>query len=766
MDFSTLLNDKQYEAVTCTEGPLLIIAGAGSGKTRVLTYRIAYLMQEKKVNPYNIMAITFTNKAAGEMRERVNEIAGHGAEAVWVSTFHSSCARILRRYIERLGYTSEFSIYDTDDSKKLIKDILADMNIDPKRYPPKRIQSRISYAKNHMISVDEMEKDSASYDDERIAQVYRAYDEALYKNNALDFDDLLIKTVELFKKNPDVLEGYQDRLCYIMVDEYQDTNRIQFELVRLLASKYRNLCVVGDDDQSIYKFRGADIRNILDFERVFSDAKVIKLEQNYRSAGNILKGANSVIKNNTEHKEKTLWTDKDDGEPIYTYVYQSGFDEAREVVSDIKRRSAHEELKSFAILYRTNAQSRLFEEQFVRNGIPYRLVGGVNFYSRKEIKDVLAYLKTIENGRDELSVRRVINIPKRGIGDKSIDKVREYAEQRDVTFFDALGEAQNIPGLGRTGKKCEEFSLFIRKFRTLSSQTPVDELIVRLLEETGYKEELRSEGTDEALDRLQNIDELITKAVDYAEKADEPSLSGFLQEVALVADIDSLDENADRVVMMTLHSAKGLEFDNVYLVGMEDGLFPGFHSMFDIDEGELQEERRLFYVGMTRARKTLKLTSAKQRMTRGEQEFHKVSRFVEEIPEELVKSTGGSSYNRSRSYDDDEYSFGSGAGTTSFGSGSGAASSSGTYRPGGYRAGAGSQKKSTSYTNAFNPAQYKITKASSLNYGVGDRVAHKKFGSGVVRDIKDGAKDYEVTVEFDKFGVKKMFAGFAKLEKQ
>ena len=754
MDFSVLLNDRQYEAVTHTDGPLLIIAGAGSGKTRVLTYRIAYLMQEKKVDPFNIMAITFTNKAAGEMRERVNEIAGTGAEAVWVSTFHSSCARILRRYIDRLGYTSDFSIYDTDDSKKLVKDILSDMNIDPKKFPPKRFQSKISYAKNHMISVDAMEKDASSFDEEKMAQVYRAYEEALYKNNALDFDDLLIKTVELFKKNADVLEGYQNRLRYIMVDEYQDTNRIQFELVRLLAAKYRNLCVVGDDDQSIYKFRGADIRNILDFERVFPDAKVIKLEQNYRSVGNILKGANSVIKNNTEHKEKTLWTDKEDGEPIHSIIYGSGLDEAREVVADIKKRSGNESLKSFAILYRTNAQSRLFEEQFVRNGIPYRLVGGVNFYSRKEIKDVLAYLKTIENGRDELSIRRIINIPKRGIGDRSIERIREYAGQNDITFFEALGKAGNIPGMGRTGNKCEEFSLFIRKYRTLLAELPIDKLIQKLLDETGYKNELRAEGTDEALERIENIDELISKAADYDETAENPSLSGFLQEIALVADIDSLDENADRVVMMTLHSAKGLEFDNVYLVGMEDGLFPGFRSIFDIDEDEIQEERRLFYVGMTRARKTLKLTSAKQRFVRGEQEFHKISRFVEEIPKELIQSEkSDSSYDYAKPRRDEfDVSYGFGAHQVVSGTTSKTASAP--------------RKSTAPYTNAFNPQQFKITKADSLDYQVGDSVSHTKFGNGIVLDIKDGAKDYEVTVEFDKFGVKKMFAGFAKLKRQ
>lgn len=746
MDYSALLNDKQYEAVKQTDGPLLIIAGAGSGKTRVLTYRIAYLMQERNVDPWNIMAITFTNKAASEMRERVNEIAGSGAEAVWVSTFHSACARILRRHIERIGYTATFSIYDTDDSKRLIRDITSGMNIDSKKYPPKRFQSEISHAKNHMITVEDMEKDAVNKEEEAVAQVYRAYEETMFKNNALDFDDLLIKTVKLFETAPDVLEGYQERLKYIMVDEYQDTNRIQFKLVHLLASKYRNLCVVGDDDQSIYKFRGADIRNILDFERVFPEAKVVKLEQNYRSVGNILKGANSVIKNNTEHKEKTLWTAMEDGDLIRSAVYQSGLDEAKEVVAEIKKRAVSEKYNAFAILYRTNAQSRLFEEQLVQNSIPYRLVGGVNFYARKEIKDILAYLKTIENGRDELAVRRIINIPKRGIGDRSIERISGFAAQNGLTFFEALGKAGEIPGLGKTGEKAEEFSMFIRKYRSMSGELTVEKIIKMLADETGYVRELEAAGTEEELERIANIDELISKAALYDETAQEPSLGGFLQEVALVADIDNLDENSDRLVLMTIHSAKGLEFDNVYIVGMEDGIFPGYHSIYDMDDSEMEEERRLFYVGMTRARKTLKLTCAKQRFVRGEQEFHKPSRFVEEIPKELVH---------------EEY--------TSFpAQGYGSRRLSAEEKPSGsmqrekarpYR------KPEIPYQKTFDPSQFKIVKASSLDYSSGDTVVHKKFGKGRVLDIRDGARDYEVTVEFEKFGVKKMFAGFAKLER-
>ncbi len=776
MDFSALLNDKQYEAVQHTEGPLLIIAGAGSGKTRVLTHRIAYLMQEKGVSPWNIMAITFTNKAANEMRERVNQIAGFGAEAVWVSTFHSACARILRRYIDRIGYSNSFSIYDTDDTKQLLKNIVGEMDLDPKRYPPKRFAWQISSAKNAGITVDDMEKDAVSRDEEIAARVFRNYEEAMQKNNALDFDDLLIKTVELFESDPEVLEGYQNRLKYIMVDEYQDTNRIQFRLIRLLSEKYRNLCVVGDDDQSIYKFRGADIRNILDFERVFPEAKVVKLEQNYRSTGNILNGANSVIANNSERKEKTLWTAREDGAKIGFRFYGEAPDEARGVIGEIERRAREESWNAFAILYRTNAQSRLFEEQLVLRGIPYRLVGGLNFYARKEIKDVLAYLKTIENARDEIAVRRIINIPKRGIGERSLERISDFAGSAGMSFFDACARAKEIPGMGRTGEKVEAFSLFIRSFRSFAKEMSVKDLIEKLLRETGYREALEAEKSDEAKDRIANLDELITKAKTYEDMAEEPSLSGFLQEVALVADIDSVDENNDRVFLMTVHSAKGLEFDNVYLVGMEDGLFPGFVSIYDLDDSELQEERRLFYVGMTRARNTLVLTGARNRMVRGEMAAHKVSRFVEEIPAEYL-STGsaraGSGLDAASAGDSgfasgSEYGFGAGRrGGYGFGSEyrSGDAWSGSASGGFGSRGSGRSAPKNPSFGKAIDLNQFKLTKSDSLSYGVGDRVRHKKFGEGEVLAIKDGPKDYEVTVLFDGCGQKRMFAAFARLEK-
>lgn len=740
MDFSSLLNDKQLEAVMYTEGPLLIIAGAGSGKTRVLTYRISYLINEKKVNPWNIMAITFTNKAANEMRDRVNAIVGSGAEEVWVSTFHSSCARILRRYIDRIGYANSFSIYDTDDSKSVIKDVISEMNVDIKRFPPKRMQYIISSSKNKMYTSEEMLQDASNHNEEIIAQIYDQYEKNLFKNNALDFDDLLIKTVELFKKAPEVLYNYQNRFQYIMVDEYQDTNKIQFEFIDLLAKKNKNLCVVGDDDQSIYKFRGADIHNILDFEKSFPSAKTVKLEQNYRSTGNILKGANSVIANNSQRKAKTLWTASQDGCPIVKRIFQTAYDEARSVVRDISKKTISQSYNQFAILYRTNAQSRLFEEQLVYKNIPYRIVGGMNFYSRKEIKDILAYLKTIDNGCDELAVKRIINIPKRGIGSKSLEKISDYAALNDITFFEACCRAENVPGIGRTAVKITEFAEFIKKYKSLSAELELVDFIKKLLDDTQYVEMLRGDGTDESLDRIANIDEFLTKAETYAESNENPSLSGFLQDVALVADIDSLEDDADRVFLMTCHSAKGLEFDNVYLVGMEDGLFPSFMSLFDSDDSELEEERRLFYVGMTRARNTLTVTAAKMRMVRGETEFHKESVFLKEIDSEYIEDKSDWEMREDRNR----------------------ASSSEQIEP---KASIKKVQETKPYAKTFDLNAFKPVKPQSLEYTEGDNVIHKKFGIGRVIQIKETPKDFEVTVEFEKFGTKRMFAAFARLTK-
>ena len=632
MSLLDTLNEQQKQAVMTTEGPLLILAGAGSGKTRVLTHRTAYLIDELGVNPYNIMAITFTNKAAGEMRERIDKMVGYGSESIWVSTFHSTCVRILRRYIDRLGYSTNFTIYDADDQKTLMKDICKRLNIDTKIHKERMFLSAISSAKDELIDPIEFETRAAGDYAKRIqAQVYREYQQVLRQNNALDFDDLIMKTVELFKLDGEVLNAYQERLRYIMVDEYQDTNTAQFELIRLLANKYKNLCVVGDDDQSIYKFRGANIYNILNFEKHFPDATVIKLEQNYRSTQNILDAANGVIANNVGRKEKSLWTDNGTGDKIQFEQLDTANEEADYVTRDIMRRvrKGEYQYKDCAVLYRTNAQSRLFEERFIASNIPYKIVGGVNFYSRKEVKDMLSYLKTIANGQDDLAVRRIINVPKRGIGATSITKVANYAAEHEMNFYSALCEAAEIPGLGKAAAKIEPFVLFVQSMKAKSKLKPVSELLQEIIETTGYVRELEAEGTDEAEARIENIDELISKAVDYEEAQEHPTLDGFLEEVALVADIDSLDADSDYVVLMTLHSAKGLEFPNVYLAGMEDGLFPSYMSIVsDNAEAEIEEERRLAYVGITRAMKNLTITSARVRMFLGQTQYVKLSRFV------------------------------------------------------------------------------------------------------------------------------------------
>ena len=568
MSLLDALNEPQRQAVMATDGPLLILAGAGSGKTRVLTHRTAYLIEECGVNPYNIMAITFTNKAAGEMRERIDQMVGYGSESIWVCTFHSTCVRILRRYIDRLGFGTNFTIYDSDDKKTLMKDICKRLEIDTKMYKEKMFLSAISSAKDELIDPIEFETRAAGdYVKRKQTQVYREYQQALKQNNALDFDDLIMKTVELFKLDKEVLASYQDRFRYIMVDEYQDTNTAQFELIRLLALKYQNLCVVGDDDQSIYKFRGANIYNILNFEHHFPDATVIKLEQNYRSTQNILDAANAVIANNQGRKEKRLWTDNGAGDKITFEQLDTAAEEADFVARDIARRvrKGEYQYKDCAILYRTNAQSRLFEERFITANIPYKIFGGVNFYARKEVKDLLAYLKTIDNGQDDLAVRRIINIPKRGIGAASINKVALYAQEQEISFYDALCVAEQVPGLGKAAAKIRPFVLFIQSMKAKAKLLSVADLRQEVIETTGYVRELEAEGTDEAEARIENIDELISKAVDYAEGEEAPTLNGFLENVALVADIDSFDENSDYVVLMTLHSAKGLEFPNVYL---------------------------------------------------------------------------------------------------------------------------------------------------------------------------------------------------------
>ena len=766
MSLLDALNEPQRQAVMATDGPLLILAGAGSGKTRVLTHRTAYLIEECGVNPYNIMAITFTNKAAGEMRERIDQMVGYGSESIWVCTFHSTCVRILRRYIDRLGFGTNFTIYDSDDQKTLMKDICKRLEIDTKMYKEKMFLSAISSAKDELIDPIEFETRAAGdYVKRKQAQVYREYQQALKQNNALDFDDLIMKTVELFKLDKEVLASYQDRFRYIMVDEYQDTNTAQFELIRLLALKYQNLCVVGDDDQSIYKFRGANIYNILNFEHHFPDATVIKLEQNYRSTQNILDAANAVIANNQGRKEKRLWTDNGAGDKITFEQLDTAAEEADFVARDIARRvrKGEYQYKDCAILYRTNAQSRLFEERFITANIPYKIFGGVNFYARKEVKDLLAYLKTIDNGQDDLAVRRIINIPKRGIGAASINKVALYAQEQEISFYDALCVAEQVPGLGKAAAKIRPFVLFIQSMKAKAKLLSVTDLLQEVIETTGYVRELEAEGTDEAEARIENIDELISKAVDYAEGEEAPTLNGFLENVALVADIDSFDENSDYVVLMTLHSAKGLEFPNVYLAGLDDGLFPSYMSITsDNSQAEIEEERRLAYVGITRAKKNLTITSARVRMVRGQTQYGKVSRFVREIPPELLSGKiyepktkeepiEQSTFQKARKAFRTVPSYGGSGYGKEVGEGYGS-----TFRS--------SKATKPVYTKVENQRDFGSA-GGALSYQVGDRVRHIKFGDGEVMAIVSGGRDYEVTVDFDKVGTKKMFASFAKLKK-
>ena len=758
MSIYDTLNEPQRDAVLHTDGPLLILAGAGSGKTRVLTHRIAYLIEELGVNPWNILAITFTNKAAGEMRQRVDNLVGFGSESIWVSTFHSMCVRILRRFIDRLGYDSRFTIYDTDDQKTLMKAVCKKVDIDTKQFKERMLLSVISSAKNEMILPEEFELNAGGdFAQLKIAKVYREYEAQLKANNALDFDDLLVKTVQLLQTQPDVRENYQERFRYIMVDEYQDTNTVQFKLVSLLAGKYRNLCVVGDDDQSIYKFRGANIRNILDFEKEYPDANVIKLEQNYRSTGNILNAANGVISNNKGRKDKTLWTANGEGEKISLRQFDTAYDEAEFIAEDIKKEVRDgASYNDNAVLYRTNAQSRLLEEKFIAMNIPYKIVGGINFYARREIKDILAYLKTVDNGQDDLSVRRIINVPKRGIGLTTINRIQEAADERGISFYEALLAPEMIPGVGRSASKLDSFAALIEYFKGQAEKESLTDLLNEILDMTGYTQNLEADDEIDAESRLQNIEELLNKAAAYEEDCEDrdekATLSGFLEEVALVADIDSLEEDQDYVVLMTLHSAKGLEFPHVYLAGMEDGLFPSYMTITGDDPEELEEERRLCYVGITRAEQKLTLTCARKRMVRGETQYNRISRFVSEIPQELL-DTGS----RKRTYLSEDAGTGKNTDGNSLYSG-GRSATAGSSRSRAY-----ASKKP--YTALTKGSQLTAQKSDSLAYGAGDRVRHVKFGEGTVLDIKEGGRDFEVTVEFDTAGVRKMFAMFAKLVK-
>ena len=746
------LNDKQKEAALYIEGPLLILAGAGSGKTRVITNRTAYMIKEKGINPFNILAITFTNKAAGEMRERINDIVGYGAESIWVATFHSTCARILRRYIDRIGYDTSYTIYDTDDVKSVINDIIKRFEINTKYTSARALINCISSCKNEMITANQFARDNAGdFGMNDYVRVYKEYEEVLKKSNALDFDDLLLKTVELFTRCPDVLESYQERFKYIMVDEYQDTNTVQFELVRLLADKYKNICVVGDDDQSIYKFRGANIRNILDFEKHYPDAKVVRLEQNYRSTQIILDVANAVIKNNSGRKEKSLWTKKENGERVHLRQFETAYEEAEYIASEISKNVANGSVnyRDNAVLYRTNAQSRLLEEKFILFGIPYDVVGGINFYSRREIKDILAYLKTIDNGKDDLAVKRIINVPRRGIGATSLNRVQQFAIDNDMSLFDALLDSEYVPGLGAGKKKLDAFTNMIRVFRAKALEMSVDELIHCILDETGYLAELEASDDPDADDRIENIEELITKAKVFSENyrgetevdISKNMLSAFLEEVALVADIDRVDSDGNKVLLMTLHAAKGLEFPRVYMAGMEDGLFPSYMTIISDDEDEIEEERRLCYVGITRAMDELTLTYAKSRVVRGELQFNAVSRFIAEMPSLMLDNKLPGRRNQEENF-----------------SGYGSAKGTGNHKA------KVDIKPFILQADAMTKGK-DLVKSDGLEYNVGDRVSHIKFGVGEVVSIVDGGRDFEVTVDFEKYGIKKMFAAFAKLKK-
>lgn len=753
MSIYDTLNLEQKRAVLHENGPLLILAGAGSGKTRVLTHRIAYLIEEKNVSPFQILALTFTNKAAKEMRERVDKIVSYGAKNIWVSTFHSSCVRFLRRYIELLGYERDFTIYDTDDTKTLMHEVCKVLNIDTKTLKERTLISVISSAKNVLLSPkDYAERASGDYAAEQYARVYTEYQKRLKANNALDFDDIIFLCVKLFQTQPEALSYYQKRFRYILVDEYQDTNTAQFELVRLLASHTNeegevehNLCVVGDGDQSIYKFRGANIRNILDFEKEYPDAKVIKLEQNYRSTQNILETANEVISHNLGRKEKKLWTANSKGCPVTFSQFETDVEEAGAIISDIvahMQKEAPPSWRDFAVLYRTNSQSRVLEEKLILHGIPYKVIGSINFYQRKEIKDILAYLKTINNGQDSMAVKRIINVPKRGIGLTTIDRIDAWAQDAGVSFYTALLHIDEISGVGRAAAKLSSFVALIESLKSKLSHADysLSDLVDELLDATRYLKEIEeTEEESTAADRLANIDEFVNKLTDYEENtSEEPTLSGFLEEVALVADVDNLTQDSNFVVLMTLHSAKGLEFPYVYLCGMEEGLFPSYMAInAEQPELEIEEERRLCYVGITRAMRELKLSCARMRMLRGEPQFNRHSRFIDEIPRYLLNYRGSGQ-------------------STSFVSGN-------NFQKGSIR---NTKPIFSAKPSAQKPVkQFDNASLKPLDYGVGDTVQHIKFGVGLVTNIVSGGRDYEITVDFPAAGTKKMLAGFAKLKK-
>lgn len=734
------LNPQQAEAVINTEGPMLIMAGAGSGKTKVLTCRVANLLQ-KGVRPYRILAITFTNKAAAEMRERVNNMSGPAAKDVWLFTFHAFCARFLRMEIDKLpGYGGNFAIYDTADSQNLIKQILKEMNLEDKRFQPSGILSRISNAKNALQDAAAFARQAGDFYEQKVADIYSRYEQKLQLNNALDFDDLLMLSIKLLQENKEVREKYQDRFDYLLVDEYQDTNHAQYLLTKFLAAKHRNICVVGDADQSIYGWRGADIQNILDFEKDYPDAKVIKLEQNYRSTQIILDAANAVIENNTGRKPKNLWTENKNGADIIYFQAVDERDEARFVIEQLQnlQRTENKKLGDMAILYRTNTQSRIFEEMLIKSGISYNMVGGLKFYERKEIKDIIAYLRVIFNPADSLSLLRIINVPKRGIGDASLAKIQAYAAANNVSLFEAVSNAAAIDGLSsRFVSKLDDLAGIIFELMNLANEAPVEDLIDRVLRDTGYLEELENERTPQAQSRIDNLHELISVAQEFAASEEENNLENFLAHVALVSDIDDTELGEDAITLMTLHSSKGLEFPVVFLVGMEEGLFP--HARTLMDETEIEEERRLCYVGITRAKEKLFLSSTKMRTIYGNTVTYPPSRFLQEIPARLVKTI-----KRQERFSALE-----------------------NFKQVSEKYSARPQKPAST----FNPHSFMPQKPAAAaggtgtRFNTGDRVSHSKWGEGMVVSVKDSPDGQEVKVAFAGAGVRSLLTKYAVLKK-
>lgn len=756
------LNDRQKEAVISTEGPCLVIAGAGSGKTKVLTHKIAYLISEKYVKPWNIIAITFTNKAANEMKERIQNIIGDAANDLWMGTFHSICVKILRKYIDRIGFDHSFLIFDTSDQKTLIKECLKDLKVDDKLFNDRAVLSEISNGKNEMLEPKAYQtKYSGDFRRETIGNIYELYQKKLKENNALDFDDIINYTIKILTENPDVLEYYTEKFKYVLVDEYQDTNKAQFMLVSILASKYGNITVVGDNDQGIYSFRGADITNILNFEKDFPGTKIIKLEQNYRCTGNILKAANAVIKHNDNKYEKKLWTANDEGELPSIYQADDEYDEATYVVKQINHLKTEEYYKysDFVVLYRMNSQSRAIEDILRREDIPYKIVGGLKFYERKEIKDIIAYLRLIYNPADNISLKRIINEPKRGIGKTSLDNIQQLSEQYGTSMYEIIKNAEQY-GLNRVKANSDEFINLIEELRAKQNELSISELIKETLNKSGYTKALEIENSVEAESRIQNLEEFLTVAIEFEEEFAENTLGEFLENITLSSDIDSVEDAENSVTLMTLHSAKGLEFPTVFLVGLEEGIFPGYKSIGE--ENSLQEERRLFYVGITRAKEHLYLTCAKRRTIFGSTSYNAISRFVKEIPEELLEGYEEMQKEKAEDkFEDSNYSW-------NYGNKQAAVK---TYA---FETSSYEVKKQTPVTTGF---QYRTAESflSSLNkkekesfdiskYQEGQRVYHKKFGEGTINKVEEEGEDYKIDINFDKVGHKRLMAKFAGLE--